>query len=209
MRVVLQSCLCPTPEIRSFHMGIVLPAFNALPRHLSRLMMWMQSGREPLTGRVPFWSDEPAAANDSVHPDMDPHGDASDALNLRQFVRRSTLSQGQRTPVPSPTPVHKPPLRGNWPFTVRPVACPVQPASRPVNSARGILAAQPAPHRRAPVTSLVATESPVRRVPCAVRRFADPGSGRLAISGRMADVCAELDRLAAFEALQPCRSVGT
>lgn len=190
-------------------MGIVLPAFNALPRHLSRLMLWMQSGREPFTGRVPFWSDEPAAANDGVHPDMDPPGDASDALNLRQFVRRSTLSQGQRTPVPSPTPVHSPPLRGNWPFTVRPVACPAQPASGPVNSARAILAAQPAPHRRAPVTSLVTTESLGRRTPCAVRRFADPGSGRLAISGRMADVCAELDRLAAFEALQLRRGVAT
>lgn len=207
--MVLQSCLCPTPEIRSFHMGIVLPAFNALPRHLSKLVLWMQSGREPATGGVPVWSAEPAAANDSVHPDMDMAADPLDTPGLRQFVRRSTLAQGQRPPVPSVTPVHKPPLRGNWPFTVRPLSGPAQPVSRPVSSARGLRAAPPAAHRRTPLTSLGAPESPGRRVPCAVRRFADPGSGRLAISGRMADVCAELDRLAAFEALQLRRSMAT
>lgn len=206
MRVVLQSCLCPTPEIRSFHMGIVLPAFNALPRHLSKLMLWMQSGRETASGRVPFWSDEPAAANDSVQPGMDP---ASDTPDLRQFVRRATLSQGQRPPVPSATPVHKPPLRGNWPFTVRPVSGPAQPASRPVSSAHGFHAAPPAPHKRVPAMSMAVPGGPGRPATCAVRRFADPGSGRLAISGRMADVCAELDRLAAFEALQLRRAVAT
>ncbi|MFT4241602.1 MAG: hypothetical protein QM569_04890 [Acidovorax sp.] len=36
----------------------------------------------------------------------------------------------------------------------------------------------------------------------AVRKIAHAGTGRIVLSGRMADVCAELDRMAASEALQ-------
>ena len=42
----------------------------------------------------------------------------------------------------------------------------------------------------------------VRRAPSRPLRIVRHGAGRMVISGRMADVCAELDRLAALEALQ-------
>lgn len=50
-----------------------------------------------------------------------------------------------------------------------------------------------------------APPSPVRRRPLRVLRIVDAGhgpsiAGRLVISGRMADVCEELDRLVALEA---------
>ena len=58
-----------------------------------------------------------------------------------------------------------------------------------------------------------AAARPARRAPPALRphrpqrplrplRVVRAGAGRLVISGRMADVCAELDRLAALEAAQ-------
>ncbi|MET0310581.1 MAG: hypothetical protein ABW051_00880 [Burkholderiaceae bacterium] len=55
-----------------------------------------------------------------------------------------------------------------------------------------------------PPAASVARPSPVAR-PLRVLRVVEPGSaqagaGRMVISGRMADVCAELDRLAAAEA---------
>ncbi|MDH4415709.1 hypothetical protein DBR12_04860 [Acidovorax sp. HMWF029] len=40
------------------------------------------------------------------------------------------------------------------------------------------------------------------RSPKVLRRVSDPGTGRLVIAGRMADVCAELDRMAASEAIR-------
>lgn len=205
----MQSCLCSTPDIRSFHMGIVLPAFNALPRHLCKLMSWMQSGRDGATASALLRRDTTAAACDGIHPLPDLAPNESGLPAVQAVLPNSALSQGQRPPLPSAPPVHRPPLRGNWPFTVRPVASPAQPASRSTHSGRGFLAAPPSLHRRASVTSTATAESLGCRVPRAVRRFADPGSGRLAISGRMADVCAELDRLAAFEALQRHRGATT
>ena len=51
-----------------------------------------------------------------------------------------------------------------------------------------------------------AVPAPARRATTVVRRVsAHGGSGRVVIAGRMADVCAELDRLAASEAtLRAC-----
>jgi hypothetical protein len=48
--------------------------------------------------------------------------------------------------------------------------------------------------------------APYSRPPLRVMRVTEPGqrtagAGRMVISGRMADVCAELDRLAALEAM--------
>jgi hypothetical protein len=67
----------------------------------------------------------------------------------------------------------------------------------------------PAPKRerahRPTVTTRVATCRPAPRRPLRVVRVVDGSAlsqqaGRMVISGRMADVCAELDRLAALEA---------
>jgi hypothetical protein len=67
------------------------------------------------------------------------------------------------------------------------------------------------PFQPAPVRALPARAAPVAGAhsrtmrPLRVVRVAEPwrvpaGAGRMVISGRMADVCAELDRLAALEA---------
>ena len=64
-------------------------------------------------------------------------------------------------------------------------------------------AVQPCPTQAPPRQARAATPRAAR--PLRVLRVVDPaqgraGSGRLVISGRLADVCAELDRLAALEA---------
>ena len=74
------------------------------------------------------------------------------------------------------------------------------------------LVSAPAPEPRqrivpAPVMRAAAPARQTRR-PLRVVRVVDgghaAGAGRMVISGRMADVCAELDRLAALEARQAC-----
>ncbi len=60
------------------------------------------------------------------------------------------------------------------------------------------------PHAAAPSPRTVVVARPTRK-PLRVLRVMDTGNGpssagRMVISGRMADVCAELDRLAALEA---------
>ena len=62
---------------------------------------------------------------------------------------------------------------------------------------------QPAPRQRPSAHCIAASRPRVR--PLRVVRVLEPsanpaGAGRMVISGRMADVCAELDRLAALEA---------
>jgi len=92
------------------------------------------------------------------------------------------------------------PVRGNWPFTVRPpprqpdLPTPPSPVAR-----RSFLPTLAASSRRNTfLASLAADAAPTS----AVKRVLDARSGRLVIAGRMADVCAELDRLVASEALQ-------
>jgi hypothetical protein len=72
-------------------------------------------------------------------------------------------------------------------FTPRPAPVPCIAARAPVQRAL----AQPAPRQRAKPLRVVRVFEP--SAPRAV-------AGRMVISGRMADVCAELDRLAALEA---------
>ena len=71
------------------------------------------------------------------------------------------------------------------------------------------ITARPAPARPA----AVATHAPARRVtPLRVVRVVEPSApradaGRMVISGRLADVCAELERLAALEARNEAASL--
>ena len=64
----------------------------------------------------------------------------------------------------------------------------------------------PVPAVRAPVRARrpLRAVRPVRVVRVLEGCQASAGAGRMVISGRMADVCAELDRLAAIEARQAC-----
>jgi hypothetical protein len=74
---------------------------------------------------------------------------------------------------------------------------PVWTTRRPVCAPSG-LKSSPAPHRVLAAPSAPALR--VLRVTESDQRV--KGAGRMVISGRMADVCAELDRLAAIEASQ-------
>ena len=79
---------------------------------------------------------------------------------------------------------------------------------------RSVRSRRPALHRARPAAAASPCGSTARAVradaseaakPLRVVRILDPGApragaGRMVISGRMADVCAELDRLAALEA---------
>ncbi|RQO81770.1 hypothetical protein [Acidovorax sp. FJL06] len=58
-------------------------------------------------------------------------------------------------------------------------------------------------HRHAFLSTLPA-DSHARslRSPKVLRRVSDSGTGHLVIAGRMADVCAELDRMVASEAMR-------
>lgn len=193
-RVGLQSCLCPTPDLRSFHMGMVLPAFNTLPRPLGKLILWLQGGRKYATGLVPIWIDRPSVGRNGPTPTIEPDFDNPDF-----FWRRSNLSQNQRSSPPASAPAHKPPLRGNWPFTVRPASPPAHPAPGQIHGGRSLVAVAIGIHKRSAALPATGPQGRGPQAPFGVRRFSEPASGRLALSGRMEDVCAELDRLAAYE----------
>jgi hypothetical protein len=84
------------------------------------------------------------------------------------------------------------PLQGlmGW-FASRPHSASVQPV-RPRPAAAPVACVRPAASRRPhrPLRVVRVMDAPASRA----------GAGRMFISGRMADVCAELDRLAALEA---------
>lgn len=103
---------------------------------------------------------------------------------------------------PVEVPIQRP-LRGNWPFTVRPpVHRPAAPLPLNTIARRSFLPISVESSRRntflASLGAEVSGNAPAR----VVKRVSDVRSGRLVIAGRMADVCAELDRMVAFEALQ-------
>lgn len=180
-RFTLQSCLCPTPELRSFHMGIALTTFSALSSPVRTLTRWLQS-TPPLQ--------EPACS-DPEQNEGRPEG---------------TSHRPSEVSVPSPPRPALPPgfgisrpVRGNWPFTVNPPPSATEREPR----AGSKKAAETAP--AAVGRGGLHTGRPWSRVGCGapkgergIRFHRD--SGRVVIAGRMADVCAELDRMVASEA---------
>lgn len=93
------------------------------------------------------------------------------------------------------------PLQGFWTWLVTPMEGQVA-----APSSRSPLARVRVPARATGGASPPRAAAPVRRAarPLRVVRVVEPGparstAGRMVISGRMADVCAELDRLAAQE----------
>lgn len=180
----LQSCLCPTPELRSFHMGIALSTLFALPRPLRTVALWL---RQHVNAEGTFSSQSTShVRNKDLSPSRSTH-----------------LHGGMNEPAPHPlTPTAHRPLRGNWPFTVRPPApspVPTPAARQCVSAHRGFLPTPSASNRDAFFAALATDGMPKQRSARMVRRVSDAGSGRLVIAGRMADVCAELDRMAAAE----------
>lgn len=94
------------------------------------------------------------------------------------------------------------PLRGNWPFTAKPPVRTPESPNRPSAPHRSFLPTHMAGSKRQAFLASVGADNCPPQSTRVLRRTSDPGSGRLVIAGRMADVCAELDRLAASEALR-------
>jgi len=97
-----------------------------------------------------------------------------------------------------------------WQWLMAKPGQPLQPLTTPVARPKwvGLPALAKTPILRTPseevhaVSSTAAPSRPVRVLQVMEAGQSPTQSGRLRISGRMADVCAELDRLAAREALQ-------
>jgi hypothetical protein len=191
----LQSCLCPTPDLRSFHMGIALSTltFSTLPAPLRAWTRWLQQVMrlETTTGSPHRSASATTACADSLRGHATPHrhetgGDAKASANVRPALPAS----------------HRP-LRGNWPFNVRPpVTAADAPARQQTGATRSFLPASSPASRRDTFFAALATEGSSHRPARVFRRASDAGTGRLVIAGRMADVCAELDRMAASEGLR-------
>ncbi|CAN7674422.1 hypothetical protein [Acidovorax sp. LjRoot117] len=167
-------------------MGIALSTLSAaLPHSLQKLSRWLHNlvrlDEAPRAGAPA--SSPPASANPPGEHGTPGHGGPAGD-------QRSAGSPRLR------------PLRGNWPFTVQPA--PPEPkasaARTSVAANRSFLSAPCGSSRDAFMASIASSALPPRPVP-AVRKVSH-ASGRLVIAGRMADVCAELDRMAACEALQ-------
>lgn len=93
------------------------------------------------------------------------------------------------------------PLRGNWPFTVTPPTAPAdERAQTPCTSRRMLGSSVPSTGYCAAGTAFRTEDGPSHCPTKVVRRTSACGAGRLVIAGRMADVCAELDRMVASEA---------
>lgn len=185
----LQSCLCSTPDFRSFHMGIALFTLSALQSPVRSLKKLFASAEQTPAGRMAL-----RAQAETREPTES--GNASPFIFQRRAtdvaaLHRAEQHQGQRAP------------RGNWPFTVKPPArAPESPARSP-DTHRSFLPTHMAGSKRQAFLSAVGTTSCSPRTTKVLRRTSDAaGTGRLVIAGRMADVCAELDRLAASEALR-------
>lgn len=186
-RFSLQSCLCPTPDLRSFHMGIALTTFSAFSICLRTLTRCLH--------RISTFQ-EPSAADAPKRPS-------------RHQTHGAPSSQGAGATGPDKTqlrpssPSHPRPLRGNWPFTVGPQIPPAGSTaqfSAANTGSRAFMPLPPSGHRATCGSPRPAAGSSSRAAKVFGRASASNGSGRLVIAGRMADVCAELDRLAASEA---------
>ena len=100
-------------------------------------------------------------------------------------------------PSNSTEPLAQRPLRGNWPFTAKPPS-----PTRPSATHRSFLPTHMAGSKRQAFLASVGADHCPPQSTRVLRRASDTGTCRLVIAGRMADVCAELDRLAASEALR-------
>ncbi len=169
-------------------MGIALFTLSAVQNPLRSLKKLFASPERGLTGQLDLLR-QPVGMGDAKHGDSSVPASRIDAVQALA-PNNSTDHQRQR------------PLRGNWPFTAKPpVRTPENPA-RPAATHRSFLPTHMVGGKRqAFLASLGADNCPPKSTRV-LRRASDTGTCRLVIAGRMADVCAELDRLAASEALR-------
>lgn len=173
-------------------MGIAVSALSTLPAPLRTLTRWLQQAiRLEATGFPRRNAPVTTSVVDSVRGHTAPHrhetsGDAAAAANHRPAV-----------------PAGHRPLRGNWPFNVRPTVPATDTSTRPqAGATRSFLPPSSPVSRRDSFFATLSTEGHTHRPARVLRRVSDAGAGRLVIAGRMADVCAELDRMAASEGLR-------
>lgn len=168
----------------------------ALQTPLLRLKRWIstQVSRQQHDGYNPTIRDgrpAPTQTMQSLHGGRTNHHRADDTTPSAQLQ------------IPGGTPGSRP-LRGNWPFTVQPpLHAPELPVQPPAPACRSLLAATTGNNINCHVfLTPQATDATAQCAIRTLRKTSGVGAGRLVIAGRMAEVCAELDRLAAFEAIQ-------
>ena len=169
-------------------MGIALTTLSAFVHPLRNLARWLHPAST--------CAQQPAQATPAPRP-----ADAADPPGRTLTPHAPLVPQSQRPPAGLGS--QRPP-RANWPFTVTPPASAARARKRPVQTTvRGFMPLAPTGNAAG---FPGAVPAPARRATTVVRRVtAHGGSGRVVIAGRMADVCAELDRLAASEAtLRAC-----
>jgi hypothetical protein len=176
-------------------MGIALSTLSSLPRLLRASRRWLRD----------------ASAVDHVSF----HSGKLSALPLQQAAADSQApaTPGTTTPDrPRDAPRHRP-VRGNWPFTagahLPSSAQPLPvPGHEPHDAKPGLVLRRKDAGdalRRSAVRNSVGAAAPASKALRVVRKTSVSDAGRLVIAGRMADVCAELDRMAASEAaLRAC-----
>jgi len=177
-------------------MGIALSTLNALPQHFCRLWLWLHPRQ--------LASDHQASSQDAPSQPVvsTRRSDGSDGCSPYPSAADGILSAPPASlHVPVPLLQVQTPARSRWPFTVPPTPGPTPTPSKATSPVRS-LQGRSGGGRRAACVSAVGADAHICHASRGVRRFSEPGSARLSISGRMGDVCAELDRLAAFEALQ-------
>lgn len=164
VRTALQSCLCSTPDIRSFHMGLALFALSAFSQPLHAFVHWLQPSRctddsHSAVPAVRIVSNAPEGLSSCAVPGASeksrPH------FQPPAFVAGTAVSVPASPHRHAPGRVHSAPSGSSGPTT--------------------------ASHHGA--------RRPVRVLHAASR----PEVGRMVIAGRMADVCAELERMTACE----------
>ena len=178
-----QSCLCSSPVLRSFHMGIASSTVFFLPRSLRTWVHRMQHH---------LYRSERASHRPGAAPLPPPLNGAPDK------GRPKGSSPIER---PAAAPASVPGLGANRPFTPgSPAPAPLHRVQQAMSALRPVLLAPTTGCRGA---SLEAFDAPVCRP---ARIWQKSGTGRLVIAGRMADVCAELERMAALETGYGCHS---
>ena len=160
----LQSCLCSTPDTRSFHMGLALFALSTLSRPFHAFVDWLQPGR---------------CADDSRNavPTARIAGSGSDGLSSRTSPGTGAESRSHFQP----------------PAVAADAAVSVPAITR--RHAAGRAQSAPSGSSGPASASRHSARRPVRILHAASRAEV----GRMVIAGRMAVVCAELERMTACE----------
>lgn len=161
-------------------MGIALTTFSALSNPVRTLSRWLQS-THPLL----------ASASSDSPPSPAPLGAHSGHSN-------EAMAATPPRPTPPPGFGITRPVRGNWPFTVNP---PLPSVEHDTPAPRGRVAdPSPSVGRGGHNTGRVRSRGNCFAHPTEQGIRFQRDAGRVVLAGRMADVCAELDRMAACEA---------